>query len=283
MSDTTEPVPDTSEAATAGDPAPAGLAAALEMEVDGTTVHAHVHHGFDVFGIPHGGYLAAIAARAVLLVAGEPDLFTVTVHYLRKAATGPMDVEVTRVGGSRRFTSFHATARQDGEVVLSALASVGERTGFTGPTWSDTPPLDPAHERWSAPAGSDGEPFPTPRVAHRFNQQLAMSTVGFAMGELGERALLHARVDACEVDQLTALVACDLTPPAAWNALGMQGWVPTIELTAHVRARPVDGPMTVEVTTHHVADGFLEEDALVRDAEGRLVVQSRQLARWTGT
>jgi len=40
--------------------------------------------------------------------------------------------------------------------------------------------------------------------------------------------------------------------------------------------------MTVEVDTHHVQDGFLEEDALVRDATGRLVVQSRQLARWTG-
>jgi hypothetical protein len=43
------------------------------------------------------------------------------------------------------------------------------------------------------------------------------------------------------------------------------------------------GPLTVEVVTHHVADGFLEEDALVRDATGHLVVQSRQLARWTNS
>ena len=39
--------------------------------------------------------------------------------------------------------------------------------------------------------------------------------------------------------------------------------------------------MTVEASTRHVADGFLDEDALVLDADGRLVCQSRQLARWT--
>ena len=38
-------------------------------------------------------------------------------------------------------------------------------------------------------------------------------------------------------------------------------------------------PCTVEASTHHVGGGFLEEDALVHDAAGRLVVQSRQLAR----
>lgn len=77
-------------------------------------------------------------------------------------------------------------------------------------------------------------------------------------------------------------MACDITPPAVWNVLGRKGWVPTVELTAHVRARPASGPLSIEVGTHHVQDGFLEEDALVRDARGRLVVQSRQLARWTG-
>lgn len=40
---------------TASAPTATTLAAALAMEVDGDTAHTQVHHGWDVFGIPHGG------------------------------------------------------------------------------------------------------------------------------------------------------------------------------------------------------------------------------------
>lgn len=263
-------------------PTRTALSEALAMEMDGDTVHTAVRDGFDVFGIPHGGYLAALAAKAVLEVSGQPDLFTVTTHFLRKAAVGPMDITVLRLGASRRFTTWQAMARQDGQVVVAALASVGDRTAIEGPAWSDLAPWDPSGEDLSHPAGHPDLPFTAPRVAEQFGQRIALSTVGFALGHAQDHAELRAVVEADEVDQLTALVACDLTPPAAWNPLGSQGWVPTVELTVHLRARPSPGPMTIDVVTHHVRDGFLEEDALVHDATGTLVAQSRQLARWTG-
>ncbi len=261
------------------------LATALALEVDGDVVHTTIHDGFDVFGIPHGGYLAALAGRAVLAVAGLPDLFTITTHFVRKCAVGPLEVHVRRLGASRRFSSLQATAVQDGEVVLTTMALAGDRTGMEGPTWSDQPAWHPGDDDLSPPAGHPELPFTAPRVAEQFGLRLDTSTAGFAVGRRGDHARLRARLDddGQPVDQFTALLACDITPPAAWNPLGMQGWVPTMELTAHVRARPVDGPLTVEVDTHHVGDGFLEEDALVRDASGHLVVQSRQLARWTAT
>ncbi len=120
-------------------------------------------------------------------------------------------------------------------------------------------------------------------MAEQFGLRLDTEVVGFALGHRADQAHLRGAMDTNVTDQLTALVACDITPPAAWNALGSQGWVPTIELTAHVRARPRPGPLSIEATTHHVQDGFLEEDALVRDVAGTLIVQSRQLARWTST
>jgi acyl-coenzyme A thioesterase PaaI-like protein len=247
----------------------------------GAVVRAAVRAGFDVFGIPHGGYLAALAARAVLLASGQPDVFTLTVHYLRKAVVGPMELDVRRLGGSRRFASWQATATQDGRAVLTALASVGDRSAVDGPSWTDVPAWDAAGDRFSPPAGDPDLPFTAPRVAERFGQRIAVSTSGFAVGRVGEHARMRAVVDTDHADQLAAIVACDVAPPAAWNALGAQGWVPTVELTVHVRARPAPRPLSIEATTHHVHDGFLEEDALVRDAEGRLVAQSRQLARWT--
>jgi hypothetical protein len=56
------------------------------------------------------------------------------------------------------------------------------------------------------------------------------------------------------------------------------GWVPTLELTAHVRARPAPGRIAAEVRTRFVTGGLLEVDGVYWDSTGRLVAQSRQLA-----
>jgi acyl-coenzyme A thioesterase PaaI-like protein len=270
------------------------LAVEVHREHGRQVVEAEVHPGYDVFTIPHGGYLAALAGSAVLAATEQPDLFTITVHYLRKATEGPLRFEVDLVGGSRRFTTVHARGTQDGEAVLAVLASVGDRTALEGPSWRRAEPWDADAARLAPPAGSDGlgggratpgesaARFEPPNIARRFALRPDVPSFAFATGEVTGDATLRARMEVEEPDQLAALIACDITPPAVWNALGAEGWVPTIELTAHVRARPRPGPLSVVATTDHVTDGFLEEDAVVHDAEGRLVVQSRQLARWTG-
>ncbi len=263
-------------------PQPSPLTAdASSSNANGWHVRSTVEDGWDVFTIPHGGYLLALAGQAVLAATGAPDIFTITVHYLRKAAVGPMEFEVRTVGGSRRFTTVTATASQGGEPVLSVMASVGDREGIEGPAWSSSPAWDPTTVTLSPPAGDPALPFQPPTIAHRFSLRMDTTSLGFPTGQQLPTAELRATLDTTQVDQLTALLACDITPPAAWNALGAEGWVPTVELTAHVRARPAPGPMTVVATTNHIANGFLEEDALVHDATGTLIVQSRQLARWT--
>ncbi len=74
------------------------------------------------------------------------------------------------------------------------------------------------------------------------------------------------------------LFALDALPPVTFD-LGLPGWAPTVELTAHVRGDPAPGWLLVRHETRHVAGGHFEEDAAVWDATGRLVAQSRQLAR----
>lgn len=258
------------------------LAVDVRREHRRPIVDATVHPGYDVFTIPHGGYLAALAGSAVLAATEQPDLFTITVHYLRKAAEGRLRFEIDLVGGSRRFTTVHARGTQDGEAVLSVLASVGDRSEMEGPTWRRREPWVPDEAALASPPDSDEMPFESPNIAKRFAARPEQSSFAFATGEITGDTTIRARLDIDDPDQLTALIACDVTPPAVWNALGAQGWVPTIELTAHVRDRPAAGPLTVVTSTDHVSHGFLEEDAVVHDAEGRLVVQSRQLARWTG-
>ncbi len=258
------------------------LAVEVHREHGRRVVDATVHPGYDVFTIPHGGYLAALAGSAVLAATEQPDIFTITTHFLRKAVEGPLRFEVDVVGGSRRFTSVHARATQGDETVLSVIASVGDRSGMEGPDWRRHEPWAAEEEALAPPAGTEGLPFDPPNVAKRFALRPDVPSFAFATGEVSGDATLRARMEVEEPDQLAALVACDITPPAVWNALGAKGWVPTLELTAHVRARPAPGPLTVVATTDHVTDGFLDEDALVHDSTGALVVQSRQLARWTG-
>jgi hypothetical protein len=165
---------------------------------------------------------------------------------------------------------------------MSVVASVGDRTPMVGPDWHRSAPWVPDEAALAPPAGSEGLPFEPPNIARRFGLRPDLSSYAFATGEVTGDATLRATMQVAEPDQLAAIVACDLTPPAVWNALGVEGWVPTVELTAHVRARPVPGPLSIVATTDHVTDGFLEEDAVVHDSAGRLVVQSRQLARWSG-
>jgi hypothetical protein len=62
-------------------------------------------------------------------------------------------------------------------------------------------------------------------------------------------------------------------------ALGRFGWAPTVEMTVHTRALPAPGRLRVLSRARLVASGWFDEEAEVWDSAGRLVTQSRQLAR----
>ena len=74
------------------------------------------------------------------------------------------------------------------------------------------------------------------------------------------------------------LVAVDAFPPTIFNTDFPVAWAPTVELTAHVRARPAAGWLRCAFSTRFVTGGFIEEDGEVWDTTGTLVAQSRQLA-----
>ena len=70
----------------------------------------------------------------------------------------------------------------------------------------------------------------------------------------------------------------DAFPPAVFGLLGPVGWVPTIELTVHLRRRPSPGWLLGEFWSEDLSDGRVLEDGALWDASGHLVAQSRQLA-----
>jgi hypothetical protein len=72
--------------------------------------------------------------------------------------------------------------------------------------------------------------------------------------------------------------AVDAMPPVVFG-LGAIGWAPTVELTWHMRAVPAPGPLRMAARCRSVSGGWFDEESEVWDSAGRLVAQSRQLAR----
>ncbi len=79
-------------------------------------------------------------------------------------------------------------------------------------------------------------------------------------------------------DTRAALLFADALPPAVFGLRRAVGWVPTLELTVHIRRRPSPGWILGQFVSQNIGDGVMIEDGLLWDSEGYLVAQSRQLA-----
>jgi acyl-CoA thioesterase len=235
--------------------------------------------GWDIGGKTNGGYLLAIAARAMARECGRPDPVTVTAHYLAPAAAGPAEAQVSVLKSGRRFAVGRATLQAGGKPLLAVLGTFGD----LGAGASDiervqaVPPELPPPEHCSFHDPDHGAPPMSARVDMRLHPDDAGFARGNPSGEARVRGWFRLRAGE-PADTLALLLAVDAFPPTVFNARLPIAWTPTIELTAHLRARPQPGWLRASFSTRFVSGGFLEEDGEIWDASGRLVAQSRQLA-----
>jgi hypothetical protein len=115
------------------------------------------------------------------------------------------------------------------------------------------------------------------RVELRLHPDDSNFLSGKPLGQALMRGWFRLR-DGEDNDTTVLLCAVDAFPPTVFNAHLPVAWTPTIELTAHVRARPRPGWLRCRFGTHFVTGGFLEADGEIWDGADRLVAQSRQLA-----
>jgi hypothetical protein len=243
--------------------------------------------GWTIITAVNGGYLLAVLGRALADALSHPDPFTISAHYLTASQPGPAVVRTETVRAGRTLSTGQASLFQydeDGNEVerIRVLASYGDLDALPDDVrTSATPPAIPPLEQCFGP--QDG-PTPIPgssAITDRLMIKLDPATLGWALGKpsgKGEMRSWFGLADGRDADPLSLLLVVDALPPTAFE-LGLSGWVPTVELTVHVRHRPAPGPLRVSITTRNLAGGFLEEDAEVWDSEDRLVAQSRQLAR----
>jgi acyl-CoA thioesterase len=247
----------------------------------GGRFEAAIRPGWDIGGNANGGYLMAIAARAMSVASGRPDPVTITAHYLAPGRRGAVEGEVTLLKQGRRFAVASASLRDEGKPLLAVLGTFGDLTaagpGAAPERIEAAPPDLPPPEQCYGHDPARGAPPMSGRVDLRLHPEDAGFALGQPSGTMRVRGWFRLR-DGEPVDTLALLLAVDAFPPTAFNARLPVAWTPTVELTAHLRARPAPGWLRASFSTRFVSGGFLEEDGEIWDAGGRLVAQSRQLA-----
>ncbi|WP_240641314.1 thioesterase family protein [Nocardioides ferulae] len=246
---------------------------------------AELAPGWSVGGGLNGGYQLAVvgqALRAALGPLGKPDPISISAYYLSAAVGGAatVEVDVRRDGGS--LATAAAELRQSGEARITALATYGDLAtlGDDVRTTAEQPELPPVEECVPGSLAPEEVRRMAP-LMDRFDMRFHPDQVGWVVGQpsgKGELSAWFRLAGEREPDPISLLLVVDALPPVTFD-LGMPGWAPTLELTAHVRAVPAPGWLKVRHATRNLAGGMFEEDCEVWDSAGRLVAQSRQLAR----
>ena len=83
--------------------------------------------------------------------------------------------------------------------------------------------------------------------------------------------------DGTDPTTMALAMFADVFPPSLYPLLGSVGWVPTIEITVHVRRRPAPGWVVARLECDDLAGGRMIETGSLWDSTGALVARSRQL------
>ncbi len=250
-----------------------------------TTIDA----GWTVGSKPNGGYLLALMGRAAtdtVKAAGadHPHPLATTAHFVSAPNPGPARVETSLLRSGRSASQVRAALIQDGRLCVDAVFTCGRLPAPAedpGSWWTGPQPFAVADHSVcprlpSAPKGAD---FTVP-ILDRAEVRLDPAVLGFAVGRPSGRGELRGWIDFADgrpADPLGLLFFLDALPPATFE-LAPTGWVPTLSLSAYVRAWPAPGPLRIRQAVHSVHHDRIDETCELWDSRGQLVAQATQLA-----
>ncbi len=234
--------------------------------------------------VPQGGVVAAIAARAMERVLGQPEqrLRTMTAMFAGQVAGGPVEVDVQVLRRGRSMSQLTATVRSIGaEAGLTAIAAFGAtRPGFdfTELTFPDVPGPDAVRGfRDPLPEGVD---FEWDRGPMPFWEEVIESrpVIGRAPWEPFEdgpaEAAFWYRLDhpplAADgsLDPVGPIVLCDTMPSSVGQKLGPDAgpwFAPSVDYTLHLFRPAQPGWLLAHHKARHAGDGYASVDLALWD------------------
>ncbi len=228
----------------------------------------------------NGGYAVAPVLRALAAVSHHPDPLSVTTHFLRplqpSASANPAVIDTDVVRSGRNTSVARGTLVHGDKERLTVLAAFGELSATAEPANVTVPaPPMPAPER--CVDRSQLEQGVTLPILGRLDVRIHpdRAAPGASADAVMEGWIRF--VDGTEPSTSALVLFADAFPPSLYPRFGRIGWVPTIELTVHVRRRPAAGWVQARLECDDLADGRMVETGSLWDATGALVARSRQL------
>lgn len=234
--------------------------------------------GWRIGAVPNGGYVLAIAGRALRDALPHRDPLSVNAFYLAPTVLGPIECRVELLREARSTSFAEVKMYQEGELKVKVTAAYTDLERLQGENWSASE--RPAWTAWDdcEPSGDNGLEFRS-NVEIRLVKGLSVFSERRPDGS-GEFAGWAQLRDGAAPDVISLLMFADAFPPPAFTVFGPVGWVPTVELTVQVRAHPAPGPLQARLLSRHMSHGVVEEDGEYWDSTGTLVAISRQTAKF---
>ena len=241
---------------------------------------ATIRPGWDVRGVPHGGYLLALVAAAAQTVVPQPHPLSVSATYLAPPEFGSAEITVEVARAGRRQSTVTARLTQGDLERVRATVTLGTLldAGTELLAADARPPDGPELEHCRPMGHGEGE---APALHRRVEIRLSPET-GFDIGRPSGRPELDGWIRLAggrPADPLALLLFSDGFPPSIFEARGVAiGHVPTVQLTTHLFALPGPGWVRARFRTRVQGGSFVDEDGELWDGDGRLVATARQLA-----
>ena len=240
---------------------------------------------WSIGGFLNGGYLLAPMAKAAAAASSMPDTLAMTATFLSPPSGGPADITVAIAKRGRQSSVVEIALHQDGRDHVRATAVLGDLDQLHGPTLDSPAPTVPPLEQCVSIRNRPGPSgIGLPEIFEHFDVRLAPD-IGWLNGVgPGTANATEARIegwtrfaDGRDPDVTSLMLFADAFPPAILD-LYPASWVPTLQYSVYVRARPQGGWLRGSFRTRSMVGGLLEEDGELFDSAGRLVALSRQLA-----
>lgn len=241
----------------------------------------------------HGGAMLALCAQAARSAhavgrdgagrngeVGTVQPVAVSANYLWAPDPGPMRLRATVHKRGRRVSLVDVELTQGDRTAVRAAVTLAEPEHEAEPLLSVNPVvtrMTPEPPPGLEPIGPGHPMADIVHLARGCDIRPALHTLEPRSDGGPPVVEMWVRPRDAAPDVLFALMCGDVSAPVTY-AVQRFGWAPTVQLTAYLRGLPADGWLRVICTTMQIGQDWFDEDHVVVDHVGRIIVQTRQLA-----